>query len=164
MRKLFAGTMLFALLALSAPDARAQVDLGPQVSVAENVDVGIGLNVGLPLSTLNENLEFSGNFTFYFPDGIDYWEIDGNIRYLFPLEGNSSLVPFVMAGLGIGHYSWGDDVPDRVDNSNTELGLRLGGGAKFPMERMTPFVDLGLAIGDLPDFTLRGGFTFPLGN
>ena len=164
MRKLVAGAVALALVALTAPDARAQVYLGPQVSVAEDVDVGVGVNVGVPLASLHENLEFSGNFTLYFPDVIDYWEVDGNVRYLFALEGNSAMVPFVMAGLAIGNSSWdGDDIPGVADDSNTELGLRVGGGAKFPMDRLTPFVDLGLTIGDLPDFILRGGFTFPLG-
>lgn len=165
MKKHFAGAMVLSLLALTAPRAQAQVELGPQLSIAEDVDFGLGVNVGVPLSSLNENLEFSGNFTLYFPDNIDYWEIDGNVRYLFPLAGNSSMVPFVMGGLAIGRSSWdGDDFPGLGDDSETELALRLGGGAKFPVGRVTPFVDLGLTIGDLPDFVLRGGLTFPLGS
>ena len=163
MRTFFAGAVVLALFALSAPRAQAQVQLGPQLSMAEDVDFGLGVNVELPLSSLNENLEFSGNFTLYFPDRGDYWEIDGNVRYLFPPAGSSSVIPFVMGGLAIGRSSWDeDDFPDLDGNSDSELALRLGGGAKFPMGRVTPFVDLGLTIGDLPDFVLRGGLTFPL--
>ena len=165
MKKSLAGAMALSLLAFTAPQARAQVELGPQLSIANDVDFGLGVNLGLPLTSLHQNLEFSGNFTLYFPDNIDYWEIDGNIRYLFHLQGNSSMIPFAMAGLAIGRSSWdGDHVPGLGDDSNTELGLRLGGGAKFPMGKTTPFVDLGLTIGDLPDFVLRGGLTFPLGS
>lgn len=160
MKILFAGILALALLTLSAPAVQGQIDLGPQLSVAEDVDVGIGVNVVAPLTTLYENLEFSGNFTFYFPDGVDYWEIDGDVRYLFPLPDNTSILPFAMAGLAIGRFSWDAGIRD---GSETELGLRLGGGFKMPMDNFTPFVELGLGVGDIPDFTLRGGLTFPLG-
>lgn len=161
MRNLFSGALALAFLTLSASGAQAQVYLGPQLSVAEDVDLGIGVNVGVPLSALQENLEFSGNFTFYFPDGFDYWEVDGNVRYLFPLSDDMNLLPFAMAGLAIGHFSW--DANGILDGSETELGLRLGGGFKVPMDKLTPFVELALGIGDIPDFTLRGGLTFPMG-
>ncbi|MFO8174447.1 MAG: hypothetical protein ACQET1_02825 [Gemmatimonadota bacterium] len=160
MKNLFAGVLALALLTLSAPAVQGQIDLGPQLSVAEDVDVGIGVNVVAPLATLHENLEFSGNFTFYFPDGVDYWEVDGDVRYLFPIPDNTSILPFAMAGLAIGYYSWDAGIHD---GSETELGLRLGGGFKVPMDNLTPFLELGLGVGDIPDFTLRGGLTFPLG-
>ncbi len=162
MRTALPGMIALALLALSAPAAQGQVQLGPQISVADEVDLGVGATVVFPLSSIYENLEFSGDFTLYFPDGYDYWEADGNVRLLFPLSGSTSLLPFVMAGLSIGRFSW--DAGGPFDGSETELGLRLGGGFKVPMERFTPFMDLGLGIGDIPDFTLRGGVTFAVGN
>lgn len=165
MRRSFYAALVLAALGLSAQEAQAQVELGPQVSVAEDVDVGIGANINVPLSSIHRNLEFSGNFTFYFPDGFDYWELDGDIRFLFPLSGETSLLPYAMAGLAIGDFSLdgdGDIGPPHYDDS--ELGLRIGGGFKIPMQNVTPFVDLALTVGDLPDFTLRGGFSFPLGN
>lgn len=164
MRTLTAGSLLLALLLFCAPEARGQVALGPEVSVAEDVDVGIGAIVEAPLTSLHQNLEFAGRFTFYFPDGGDYWEMDGDVRYLFPLEGGNDLVPFALAGLAIGHFSWDYDGPgEGASGSSTEVGLRIGGGLKVPMGAFTPFAELGLGIGDIPDFSLRLGGTFPLG-
>jgi len=165
MRRSFTVALVLAAFALTAQEIQAQVELGPQVSVAEDVDVGIGANINIPLRSIHPNLEFSGNFTFYFPDKFDYWELDADVRYLFPLSGNTSLLPYAMAGLAIGDFSVDveEDIgPPRYDDS--ELGLRIGGGFKVPMETVTPFVDLALMVGDLPDFTLRGGFSFPIGN
>lgn len=164
MRTLTAGSLLLALLLIGAPEAQGQIAIGPELSVAESVDVGIGAIVEAPLTSIHERLEFAGRFTFYFPDGWDYWEIDGDVRYLFPLEGGDDLIPFALAGLAIGHSSRDYETPgDGAGGSNTEVGLRVGGGLKIPMRRFTPFAELGLGVGDLPDFSLRLGGTFPIG-
>jgi hypothetical protein len=164
MRKIFTGLCVSALVAVGGSELQAQVALGPEVSVAENVDAGIGLVVEAPLTSVNANLEVAGRFTLYFPDVIDYWEIEGDVRYLFPLADQPQLLPYVLGGIAIGHYSYDRDGPgERVSTGNTEVALRLGGGLKIPMDRAIPFIELGLGIGDLPDFTFRGGLTFPVG-
>jgi hypothetical protein len=164
MRILLAGSFVLALFFFSAPGAHGQVALGPEISLAEDVDLGIGAVMEAPLTSVYENLEFAGRFTLYFPDGGDYWEIDGDVRYLFPLEGENALLPYALAGIAIGHSSWNYETPgEGRSGSDTEIALRIGGGFKVPMDRLTPFVELGLGIGDLPDFTLRGGLTFPIG-
>jgi len=159
-----AGLLVFALLAVGGSEAQGQVRLGPEVSLAQDVDFGIGAVVEMPMTSIHERLEFAGRFTLFFPDRGNYWELDGDVRYLFPLAGENTLLPYAMAGLAIGHSSWDYEGPgDGSTVSDTELALRIGGGAKFPMASFTPFVDLGLTIGDLPDFNLRAGVTFPLG-
>lgn len=164
MRTLAAGSLLTAFFLFGTPGVQGQIALGPEFSVAEDVDVGIGAVVEAPLTSLYENLEFAGRFTFYFPDGFDYWEMDGDVRYLFPLEGGGDLIPFALAGLAIGHYSWGSESPgEGSGGSDTEVALRIGGGLKVPMGSFIPFAELGLGIGDLPDFSLRLGGTFPIG-
>ena len=169
MRTRFAGPLVVSLLALVASPLHGQIAVGPEISLAEDVDLGIGVVMEGPLTSVYEQLEFGGRFTLYFPDGGDYWELDGDVRYLFPLEGENALLPYVLAGIAIGHWSWdyegpGDEAPvGRRSGSDTEVALRIGGGFKVPMARMTPFAELGLGVGDLPDFTLRGGLTFPVG-
>lgn len=160
MKKVLAGILSVALLSFFAPSAQAQVALGPQLSLADDVDFGIGAVLETPLTAFNDNLEFSGAFTLFFPDAGDYWELEGSIRYLFPNAGDGSFIPFVSAGIGIGRFSWDSE---NAEGSDSEVGLKLGGGLKFPMEKITPFAELGLGIGDLPDFTLRGGLTFMVG-
>jgi opacity protein-like surface antigen len=164
MRVLLAGSLVLFLFGFGSSPARGQVALGPEISVAEDVDLGIGAVIEAPLTSVYEELEFAGRFTVYFPDAGDYWEINGDVRYLFPLEGENALLPYVLGGIAIGHSSWDYDVPGQGGTgSDTEIALRIGGGFKVPMDRITPFAELGLGIGDLPDFTLRGGLTFPLG-
>lgn len=164
MRTLFAGSLLLALFLIGTPDAQGQLRIGPEFSVAEDVDVGIGALVEGPLASLNENLEFAGRFTLYFPDFGNYWEIDGDVRYVFPLSGENDLLPYALAGLAIAHYSWDQgSAGDGGGYSDTEIGLRIGGGLKVPFGRTVPFAELGLGIGDIPDFSLRLGATFPLG-
>jgi hypothetical protein len=153
-------------LILGGPVAlEGQVSVAPEVAIGDDVDFGIGGALSLPLTQLHEDLEFAGRFTFFFPDGFDYWEINGDVRYLFSIEGNDQIVPFALAGLAIGNASYDADVPDivEVDESNTEVGLRLGGGIKVPQDRFVPYAELGLGIGDIPDFAIRVGLSFLLG-
>lgn len=164
MKKLLAGLFALALFLGTAGHGEAQVSLGPEIAIADDADFGLGavLEAGLP--SVDANLEVVARFNIFFPDGFDYWELDGDVRYLFPLRDQDQIIPFVLAGIGIGHASVDYDGPGiEVDGSNTEVGIRLGGGLKIPMERITPFVELGLGVGDIPDFVLRGGLTFPLG-
>lgn len=164
MREILTGLCVSALVAIGGSDLQAQVALGPEVSLAEHVDAGIGVVLEAPLTSVNANLEFAGRFTLYFPDVIDYWEIDGDVRYLFPLADQPQLLPYALGGIAIGRYSYDSNGPgEDISRGNTEVGLRVGGGLKIPMERVLPFVELGLGIGDIPDFTFRGGLTFPLG-
>ena len=165
MRSLSSTTLALALVLLGSPGARGQIALGPELSVADDVDLGLGAVIEAPLTSVYENLEFAGRFTFYFPDTGDYWEIDADVRYLFPLEGENPLLPFVMGGIAIGHSSWEYDLPviGTQSGSETELGVRIGGGFKVPLDRVVPYAELGLGVGDIPDFTLRGGVMFPIG-
>lgn len=154
--------MVFAL-GLAGP-VQAQVSVAPEVAFGEDVDLGIGAHVAAPLTAVDENLELAARFNLFFPDGFDYWEINGDARYLFPLPDNDQVVPYALGGLAFGNYSFDfeSELVD-VDDSTTEFGLRLGGGVKFPMDRFHPFAELGAGIGDVPDFVLRGGVSFPLG-
>lgn len=164
MKTLYSGLLVGFLFAAGAADVEGQVRVGPEISLAEDVDVGIGAVVEAPLTAIYENLEAAGRFTLYFPDGADYWELDADVRYLFPLEGENQLLPYALAGIAIGHSSWDHGGPgEGSSGSDTEIALRIGGGFKIPMDRFTPFAELGLGIGDLPDFTLRAGVTLPVG-
>jgi len=163
MKKLCAGLFALALLFGTADLAHGQVSLGPEISIADNVDFGIGAVLEAALGSLDPNLEMAARFTLYFPDGIDYWELNGDLRYLFPLTDQNQIIPYVLGGIAIGHASYDGDRPGlEVNGGNTEVGVRLGGGLKFPMDRITPFAELGLGVGDIPDFSLRGGLTFPM--
>lgn len=156
----FATLGALALLALGGPatPAEGQVHLGPQVSLGGDTDVGIGGRVvaGMPEYS---GLEFIGSFDVFFPDGYDYWEINGNLVHNFEVPEASSFRPYAGGGLNIAHYDRDDDRPG--DGDDTDVGLNLLGGMKFPMEGVAPFVELRLTVEGGDQFVVTGGFLFP---
>ena len=150
MRKLYGILGLaaaFSLLA-AAPSA-AQVHLGPQVSLADDADVGIGgrLVAGVPQYS---GVEFAGDF--------DYWELNGNLIYNFEIPEASAFRPYAGGGLNVARF---DDVGP-TDAGDTELGLNILGGAKFPNEGpVTPYLELRAEIEGGEQFVITGGILFP---
>ena len=166
MKKLLCGLALVGMLALPAK-TEAQVDISPVAGFGnDEVNFGIGAIVGFPLESLHEAIEGAASFMLFFPtDPLGYWEIDALLRYNIELA-NPDVLPYVTAGLGIGNYSIDVDVPGfgGFGFSGTEMGLRVGGGAKFnPDAGITPFGEVLLGLGNLPDFLLRGGVSISVG-
>ena len=167
MKKLLCSAALVGLLAVPS-FVSAQVEISPQLSIAQDVDFGVGGSVAFPLEALNDMVEGVVGFDLFFPgDNLGYWEIDALLRYMVELA-NPDVLPFVSAGLGIGNYSV--DLPPGVPDlgfglgSSTQIGLKVGGGAKFnPGNSVSPWADLHLGIGDIPSFTLRVGAGFTVG-
>jgi hypothetical protein len=149
---------LFAALAVSAlaPGAvRAQTTLGPLLAIHDEGDFGIGAALGLPLDNVGEGIGLLADFVFFFPEVGDYWEINGNGTYSFPLE-NSSVLPFVLAGLNIGHASVGTF-------SNTDLGLNIGGGIEFDAGSVRPTAGLRATLRDGSGFIVFITLPFEIG-
>lgn len=161
MRKLFAGLLTVGLMLGASSALQAQVSIAPEFAYGDDVDFGVGASVAFPLSAVHENLELAGRFNLFFPDGFDYWEINGDARFHFPLPDNDQLLPYALGGIAFGNFSFDNAFGDA---STTEAGLRLGGGVKFPMASLTPFAELALGLGDVPDFALRGGVSLMLGS
>lgn len=132
----------------SAREARAQVYLGPQVNLATDTDLGVG---GRLLANIEDaNLEFASSFDVFFPEGpADYWELNGNLFYHFHLPENPSVLPYLGGGLNVATFSNGD--------SNTETGLNLGGGARFPLENVSPYVEGRAVVGGVEQFVFTFG-------
>ena len=143
---LIGGVMLTAVRDLSG-----QVYGGAQLDWGSETELGVG---GRVLASLeNANLEIVGSFDLYFPDGpVDFWEINGNLFYHFHLSGSPSLLPYVGGGLNIAHFSNGSD--------HTELGLNLGGGIRFPMRSVTPFIEGRAVLSDADQAVLTFGLIF----
>ncbi|MDZ7781219.1 MAG: hypothetical protein U5R14_14990 [Gemmatimonadota bacterium] len=145
-----------ALLAVPA-FAQAQATLGPTVAYHDDADFGVGVALGLPLSGLDEQIEFLGDFLIFFPDtpGLDFFEINGNLTYDFPIE-DADVLPFALAGLNIARFS-GDMF------SNTEMGLNVGGGIKFDAGSLRPTVGLRLELEGGEGFVFFGTVPFTMG-
>lgn len=149
-----AAIFAVALLALPGTARGQDVQLGPQLSVADDVDLGLGgravFNVGDP-----GGWEGIGSFDVFFPDSdIDYWELNGNLVYNFPVEETRTFFPYLGGGLNVAHASAGTA-------DDTELGLNLVGGGKFDAEGMTPFVEARVEIEGGEQFVITGGLLFP---
>ena len=83
---------------------------------------------------------------------------------------NPAFVPYFTAGLALHFFSW--DLPEidtgvlgysvNTDDSETKLGLDLGGGLDF---NNNMFIEARYRlVSDVDQFTLGGGFNFSLGN
>ncbi len=140
---------LGGLLFTSSP-AHAQVAFGAEALFGSDTDFGLGARVQTDLGT-SIPLDFSGSFDLFFPDGpADYWEINGNVWYEIEVAGSG--VPYVGAGLNIGHIDPGGD-----GFSDTELAVNLGGGYRFDFTNTSPFVEARFTIGGVEQFVIGGG-------
>lgn len=155
-------TTYLALLLLLAPVGAIcddRVHVGGQLNWADDADFGVGGRVMVGLPTY-PGLELLGSFDLFFPDGdVDYWEINGNAVYNFPIPEGLSVRPYTGGGLNIAHIDAGGRGFGRGED--TDLGLNLLGGVKFPLDNFTPFAEARVELGGGEQFVLTGGFLFP---
>jgi len=131
------------VFAITPMTAQSQVLLGPTLAWHDDADLGIGATVGLELPALSQGVGFLGDLLIFFPDGFDYWELNGNLTYDFPLA-ESTVLPFALGGLNIGHSSGGGPGSD----GNTDVSLNLGGGIAFDAGRFRPKAGGRFVLGD----------------
>lgn len=147
------GTALAVGVAHSAAaQARADVRIGPQLSFADDADFGIGgrVEVGPPAT----NVFVTGSFDLFFPgNNVDYWELNGNLGYQFPLNTTDDVIPYVAGGLNLAHASVGSV-------SNTEVGLNLLGGGRFPLQTVSLFFELRFEVQGGEQVVITGGVLF----
>lgn len=141
--------------------AQAQTTLGPTVAFHNDFDFGVGAALTMPLESVHQNIGLLADVIIFFPeDGVDYFEINGNLTYDFAVE-DSNMVPFLLAGLNVARISV--DVGG-FSGSNTDMGLNLGGGLKFTAGNLRPMVGLRLEIEGGDGFVLFGSVPFALGS
>lgn len=143
----------FALFLLGATlrPAHGQVALGVQGSWASEADVGAGgrLLANVP----GANFEAVGSVDAFFPGAdVDWLDVNVNLFYHFHLPDSPSVVPYLGGGLNLANVSNGD--------SETEMGLNLGGGVRFPGISVTPFVEARGVISGAEQFVVTGGLLF----
>lgn len=159
MRKLLGAVALATFLAVPSM-AQAQFTLGPIAAFHDDFDFGIGAYASIAVPSLDENLSINPSFVYYFPDGFDAWEINGDVVYHFEVSDETPVLPFAMAGLNIVNVSVDFD---GASASDTEIGLNLGGGISFRAESLSPFVGAKFEIQDGSGFVVFGGVGFPVG-
>jgi hypothetical protein len=157
MRKLVTVLGAAALLSFVPVAAQAQVLIGPTLAFHDDFDFGIGATVGFDLPSIAEGAGFMGDFIYFFPDGFDYFEFNLNGTYDFPIE-DSTVMPFVLAGLNIGRVSV--DIGGLGSASNTDVALNLGGGVAFDAGSFRPKVGGRFAFGDGTGFVVFATLPF----
>ncbi|NBC87431.1 MAG: outer membrane beta-barrel protein [Bacteroidetes bacterium] len=166
MKKFSFATLFVALLFLAVPtqDAHAQVKIGPRavLSVGDISDAGGDFGIGADVRFLAGDLPvtFNGAFDYYFVDNelnddLSIFTIDFNALYMFGVD-NQAFTPYAGGGLGVTRAS-------ANDVSNSEVNLNIIGGAEFPLEQFTPFVQAQFGVGgDVDRFNIAGGLLFNL--
>lgn len=81
--------------------------------------VGIGVKYQY---NFTDNLRFEPSLNYFFEkDGVDMFDLNGNVHYLFPMASNVRVYP--LAGLTFARWDLGKVA--------TRLGVNLGGGAEM---------------------------------
>lgn len=159
-----------ALAAAATAPVSGQGGFGPQVSFADDADFGVGIRGEAPLSVLvsaepdspASAMFLIGSFDWFFPDdggGVDvrYFEINANVGYPFEGEGFD---PYVGAGLNIANSGVSFDDPAFEDSSDTDIGLNLLGGLKFPFGDMSAVTEIRLELSGGEQFVISAGVLF----
>ena len=147
-------------LAVGVSDLRAQ-RFGLQVDWGSDADLGLGArleaNARLASSGAFSRSWFIGSFDYYFDacNDCSYWEINLNMAVPVNAEG---VRPYLGAGLNIAHISvdFDDDILDD-DPSNTEAGLNLLGGLRFPIGDLSSYLELRGEVGGGEQLVLTFG-------
>lgn len=171
MRRTILAFVAVAALVASPSDVSSQLLVGPYIAFHDDADLGVGAFVNVPVPSIHENLAFVGDFGFFFPDDggydaidVDYWELNANMLYSFPME-DLSFTPWAMAGLNIANGSVGIDLGEFGDGSasDTEIGVNLGGGVTFGTGTMKPFAGAKIELGGGEGAVVFGGVAFEVG-
>jgi hypothetical protein len=157
MKKLVLLGCCVMLLAVPSAGAAQGIAFGPQVSWADDTDFGVGARLVFGLSDLYPNLEAIISGDYFFWDACDdctYIEVNANVA--LPINVEAALNPYVGGGLNIARVSV-DFGEFGGSASDTEVGLNVLGGLKFPGDSFTPFVEARFEIGGGEQFVLTGG-------
>jgi hypothetical protein len=148
--------LLVILLALTAgvvTPLSAQITWGPQLSFGDNSDLGVGVRIDHPLRIFgNAPVHGAGSFDWFFPsNNVTYLEFNYNAWYQFRAD---ALTPYAGGGLVLAYAS-------ANGNSNTDLGVNLGGGLKFKTSgSIVPFLEARIELGAGEQFVVTGGVLF----
>lgn len=150
-----------AAFALSAGSMHAQ-QVGAQLNWGDDSDLGLGVRVEVGLPNLFTttgplaNTYFIGSFDYFFVDCDEctWWELNGNLAFPLAVTG---VDPYVGAGLNVAHRAV-DLGP--IDASDTDLGINLLGGVRFPIGNLSSFAEARLEIDGGEQFVLTFGVLF----
>ena len=152
MRTSILALALLGLAAVARP-ATAQVSFAPLVGYdidAEALTLGLAFELNTQLTSIPLQPAIRPSVEYVFVDGdVTYVRADGDLIGRFA-PGTLSFLPYAKAGVTVEYFD--SDLTD----SNTEVGLNLGGGAEF--NRI--FLEGAVGFGDISDLRVRAGYRF----
>jgi len=159
MRKWISLTLLLAVIAAVPSLATAQATLGPAVAFHDDFDLGVGAALNMPMQEFGGGVGIMADFYYFFPEGdLDYLEINANLVYGFALE-TTAVTPYILGGLNVANLSL--DIPAE---SQTEVGLNLGGGVDFDMGRFRPNIGVKIEVNGGEGLVVFAHLPFVIGN
>ena len=171
----FAAALLlsFGLLAPGTAEAQTSVKFGPRlgIPVGDVSDIGGNLYLGADARFDTDALPvvLNPSVDFYFVDEVEgtsvdqsVFAIDLNALYEFGVD-NEAFTPYAGGGIAITRFSVDDDGVFPGDPDETDVGLNVVGGARFPLGSVEPFAQLNAVVGgDIDRLGLTGGILFSL--
>jgi hypothetical protein len=150
---------------LAAPAAvQAQLEAGPFLAYHDDLEaIGVGGYIAIPIPQLAPGFAIIPDIAIFFPDDpLGYLEINGDLAYFFPVSADSPVVPFAFGGLNWARssYDYGGSIGSESDS---DIGLNLGGGVQFAAGALSPFAGAKFEIHDNTAFVIFGGIGFSLG-
>lgn len=151
--------LILAALSVATP-VLGQARFGVHGSWSDDMDFGIGARVVSSVDALDAwspNLRLMGSGDFFFPgNGVNYFELNGNLAYLFEARAEGTPRPYLGAGLSLARVSI-----DILNASDSDLALNLLAGVQFPArDGATPFVEVRVEGGRGEQLVISGGVLF----
>lgn len=167
------------MLAVNMQPVHAQMEEDDDAEMG-NMQLGGGFAFGSEIENFGirvdgtydftEQIRGAANITYYFPDDYVWGErklftVNANVHYQFDVE--SDLNVYGIGGLNLSFLSWdyasGVQGVQGADDSDSSLGLNLGGGVQYPVDFGNLFGELNYTIGDFDQLVLAAGVRFPIG-
>jgi len=148
-RRALVAAFLVALALLPAGTASAD-NVGIRFGYYTKVkDPFVGVEY---LARVGHHVYFNPNFEWVFTDGFDYFTVNGDFHYDFPMRSHSYV--WLGAGLGLVRVSFDGG------GGNTDAGLNILGGVGVRAGGVIPYVQAKVIVKDDSEFVIGFGVRF----
>lgn len=133
--------------------------------LAYGSEIGGDGEMGLDLHALygvTNDIRVGAGFTYYLvdaPAGVDFSASELNLDGHYMFMNDSELAVYGLAGLSIGMVSVESG---GISNSDSEIGINLGGGLEYNMGSIALFAEPKYTISGFEQFVVKGGVRFGL--
>ena len=119
---------------------------------AENLDGTMAVGAHMEFEQHGTRVHLLPNLMYWKTGDVSDLSVNADLYYHFVGEGQ--ITPYVGAGLGANFFS-----DDRLDQSDTKLGLNLLGGLRIPAPALHYFIEGRYTASDISQFGILGGIT-----